>query len=90
MHIQENTPFTSFELWNILYCMTKLTLLARKAGVTIDIRPESLFVDLRTKIVKMRNPYSFLGDMPPFTSEKYVDSEKLELLLRRSKVDESV
>ena len=67
--------------------MTRLTLLARKGGVTIDIRPESLYIDLRTKIVKLRNPYSFIGDMPQFTSEKYVDSEKLELLLRRLKAD---
>lgn len=57
--------------------MTRLTLFARKGGVSIDIRPESLFVDLRTKVVKLRNPYSFIGDMPQFTSEKYVDAEKL-------------
>lgn len=67
--------------------MTKLTIFARKAGVTIDIRSESLYVDLRTKIVKLRNPYSFLGDMPSFTCERYVDSEKLELLLRRTKAN---
>jgi hypothetical protein len=91
LHIQENTPFTPSEVWNLLCCLLELNLLVKKARLSLDLSTESIYVDLRTKLVKLRNPSSFLGgELGQGAHEKYMDPDKLELVLRKLKVPEQV
>jgi hypothetical protein len=58
----------------------------KRTALPLEVRTESLYTDLRTKNVKLRNPYTLFGSEFKYKHEKYMDSEKLGLMVRGMKV----
>lgn len=59
LHIQENMPFTTSEIWNLLFHMVDYDLMIKRTSLPLEVRTETLYTDLRSKTVKLRNPFSF-------------------------------
>jgi hypothetical protein len=62
----------------------------KRTGLPLEVRTESLYTDLRTKNVKLRNPFTLFGSEFKYRHDKYLDTEKLGLVIRGMKVPKEI
>jgi hypothetical protein len=79
-------PYTSSEIWNLLLSMVEFDLMIKRTALPLEVRTESLYTDLRTKNVKLRSSFTLFGSEFKYGHEKYIDTEKLGLVIRGMKV----